>query len=45
VLTTFFGGSVESAMAALLELDEASLTAGERARMKRLIDRAAREGR
>jgi len=45
VLRTFFGGSVESAMAALLELDEGSLTPDERARMKRLIDRAAKEGR
>lgn len=45
VLSTFFGGSVENAMAALLELEEGSLTPDERARMKRLIDRAAKEGR
>lgn len=45
VLRTFFGGSVEGAMAALLELEEGALTAEERARIKRVIDRAAREGR
>lgn len=45
VLRTFFGGSVESAMAALLELEEGALTPEDRARMKRLIDRAAKEGR
>lgn len=45
VLRTFFGGSVEGAVAALLELDEARLDAAERERIKRMIDRAAREGR
>lgn len=45
VLRTFFGGSVESAMAALLELEEGTLTPDDRARIKRLIDRAAKEGR
>ena len=45
VLRTFFGGSVEGAMAALLDMDEGKLTTEERARIKRLIDRAQEEGR
>lgn len=45
VLQTFFGGSVEGAMAALLELESSSLSDDERARIKQLIDRAAQEGR
>ncbi len=45
VLQTFFGGSVEGAMAALLELEHGTLTDEERAHMKRMVDRAAEEGR
>lgn len=45
VLRTFFGGSVEGAVATLLELEDTSLTPEERARMKALIDRASEEGR
>lgn len=45
VLRTFFGGSVEGAVAALLELDESELSATERRRLKKMIDEAAREGR
>lgn len=40
-----FGGSVEGAVATLLELEDTRLTPGERARMKALIDRASEEGR
>lgn len=45
LLRTFFGGSVEGAMAALLELESAELTPGARERLKRLIDEAREEGR
>lgn len=45
VLKTFFGGSTESALAALLDIQANQLTAAERRRLKRLIDDAAREGR
>ena len=45
VLQTFFGGSVEGAMAALLDMEESKLTASERARIKGLIEQAEREGR
>jgi predicted transcriptional regulator len=45
VLKTFFGGSTESALAALLDIRANQLTAAERRRLKRLIDEAAREGR
>lgn len=45
LLRTFYGGSVEGAMAALLELQDTKLSANERARLKELIDRAAEEGR
>lgn len=45
VLQTFFGGSVEGAMAALLDMDESRLTVEERARIKSLIERAQKEGR
>lgn len=45
VLQTFFGGSVEGAMAALLELKQSKLSDTERARIKRMIDRAVEEGR
>lgn len=45
VLRTFFAGSVEGAVATLLELEDTRLTADERARMKALIDQASEEGR
>lgn len=45
VLQTFFGGSVEGAMAALLELESGNLSTAERARLKSLIDQAVKEGR
>ncbi len=45
VVRTFFGGSVEGAVAALLELEDASPTPEERTRLRALIDRASREGR
>ena len=45
VLQTFFGGSVEGAMAALLEMDESKLTSEERARIRGLIERAQEECR
>jgi predicted transcriptional regulator len=44
VLSTFFDGSAESAMAALLELS-GKLTPEEKRRLKELIDRAEEEGR
>lgn len=45
VLQTFFGGSTESALATLLDLHPAELTDDTRRRLKRLIDKAANEGR
>lgn len=45
VLQTFFGGSVQGAVAALLELEEARITPEDRRRLKDMIDRAEREGR
>ena len=45
VLKTFFGGSVEGAVAMLMELEEGRLTPEERARVRTLIDQAAKEGR
>ena len=45
VLRTFFGGSTESALATLLDLRPGELSDEERRRLKRLIDRAAKEGR
>ncbi len=45
VVRTFFGGSVEGAVAALLDLDDTRITPKERARLRALIDRASREGR
>jgi predicted transcriptional regulator len=44
VLSTFFDGSAESAVAALLEL-RGKLTPDEKRRLKALIDRAQEEGR
>lgn len=45
VLRTFFGGSTESALATLLDLQPGELGDQERRRLKRLIDNAAKEGR
>jgi predicted transcriptional regulator len=45
VLRTFFGGSTESALATLLDLGPGTLDEDARKRMKRLIDRAAKQGR
>ena len=45
VLATFFGGSAESVLAALLDLRGGELTPADRRRLKQLIDKAAREGR
>ena len=45
VVKTFFGGSVESAVTALLEFEDTRLSREERARIEALIDRASREGR
>jgi predicted transcriptional regulator len=45
VVRTFFGGSAESALATLLDIKGGELGDDERRRLKRLIDKAAREGR
>lgn len=45
VLRTFFGGSVESALATLLDVRSDELSDEDRRRLKRLIDNAAKEGR
>ena len=45
VLRTFFGGSTESALATLLDLGPGTLDEDARKRMKRLIDKAAKQGR
>ena len=45
VLRTFFGGSTESALATLLDLQPGELDDEARRRLKRLIDKAAKEGR
>jgi predicted transcriptional regulator len=45
VLSTFFGGSVESVLSTLLDVKPGELDAEERRRLKRLIDNAAKEGR
>ena len=45
VLRTFFGGSTESALATLLDLQAGQLGDDERKRLKRMIDAAAKEGR
>ncbi|MGD8330865.1 MAG: BlaI/MecI/CopY family transcriptional regulator [Acidobacteriota bacterium] len=45
LVATFFDGSTEGAMAALLELDDSALSETERRRINELIDRAAAEGR
>ncbi len=45
VVKTFFGGSVEGAVAMLLQLEDGRLTSEEQARIKALIDQASEEGR
>ena len=45
LLDTFFGGSARGAMAALIEMEEAGLSASQRRRLKELIDDADRKGR
>ena len=45
VLRTFFGGSTESALTTLLDIQPGGLDDESRRRLKRLIDKAAREGR
>jgi len=45
VLRTFFGGSTESALATLIEMQHGALTDDARRRLKRLIDKAAKSGR
>jgi predicted transcriptional regulator len=45
LLDTFFGGSARGAMAALLEMDDAGLSAPQRRRLKALIDEAEKKGR
>jgi predicted transcriptional regulator len=45
VLRTFFGGSTESALATLLDIQPADLDDTTRRRLKDLIDRSAKEGR
>jgi BlaI family transcriptional regulator, penicillinase repressor len=45
LLQTFFGGSTEQAMAALLESSQASLSPAELDRIGRLIEAAKKEGR
>jgi predicted transcriptional regulator len=45
VLRTFFGGSTESALTTLLDIQPGGLDDETRRRLKRLIDAAAKEGR
>lgn len=45
MLRTFFDGSTEKAVAALLDMSRADLTDDEFARLSRLIDQARQEGR
>jgi hypothetical protein len=45
VVQTFFDGSTEGAVAALLEMDAASFSGEELDRLKGLIDKAREEGR
>jgi predicted transcriptional regulator len=45
VLRTFFGGSTESALATLLDLQANDIDDDTRRRLKRLIDKAAKAGR
>ena len=45
IVRTFFGGSIESALATLLDVQSGSLSDEDRRRLKRLIDNAAQGGR
>jgi hypothetical protein len=45
LVTTFFDGSTEKAMAALLDLGRTDLSEDELRRLSRLIDDARKEGR
>jgi predicted transcriptional regulator len=45
VLRTFFGGSTESALATLLDIQSRELDDGTKRRLKRMIDKAAKQGR
>jgi BlaI family transcriptional regulator, penicillinase repressor len=45
VLQTFFGGSTESALTALLDIDAGDLDDHTRRRLRQVIDKAAKEGR
>ena len=45
VLRTFFGGSTQSVLATLLDIQPGDLDEATRRRLKRLIEKAAREGR
>lgn len=45
VLRTFFGGSVESALTTLLDVTPEEITDEQRKRLKRVIDKASKEGR
>lgn len=45
VLRTFFGGSTENALMTLLDIQSRELDDEARRRLKRLIDKAARQGR
>jgi predicted transcriptional regulator len=45
VLRTFFGGSTESALVTLLDLQPGELPDETRRRLKKLIDKTAKEGR
>jgi predicted transcriptional regulator len=45
LMDTFFNGSVEHAMAALLDVSSTRLTSEELDRMAQLIDRARKEGK
>ncbi len=45
LLRTFFGGSVQGAIATLLELEGGEIGEEERDRIKKMIDRAAEDGR
>ncbi|HYJ79572.1 MAG TPA: BlaI/MecI/CopY family transcriptional regulator [Longimicrobiaceae bacterium] len=45
IVRTFFGGSTEAAVAALLEMPESGLAEDELTRLSNLIDEARRQGR
>ena len=45
LLQTFFGGSVQGAIAAMLELEDTRLSKDEQEKLKAMIDQAAQEGR